>query len=104
MYAVLRTGGKQYKVSSGDLIIVEKLEGAVGDALDLSDVLMVGGEEGVEIGKPLLEGALVKAKIVRHQRGKKVVSFKFKRRKNYSRKAGHRQPQTLLKIETISIA
>ncbi|TYO96612.1 LSU ribosomal protein L21P [Geothermobacter ehrlichii] len=100
MYAVIKTGGKQYKVSEGDLLKVEKLEGAVGDTIELSEVLMVGGEE-VKIGTPLLPGAKVKAQIVEQGKGKKILVFKSKRRKNYRKKYGHRQPITRLKITGI---
>jgi len=100
MYAVIKTGGKQYKVSEGDLLKVEKLEGAVGDTIELSEVLMVGGEE-VKIGTPLLPGAKVKAQIVEQGKDKKILVFKSKRRKNYRKKYGHRQPITRLKITGI---
>lgn len=100
MYAVIKTGGKQYKVSEGDLLKVEKLEGAVGDTIELGDVLMVGGEE-VKIGTPLLPGAKVKATIVEQGKDKKVLVFKSRRRKNFRKLNGHRQPLTRLKITGI---
>jgi len=100
MYAVIKTGGKQYKVSGGDLVKVEKLEGAVGDTIELNEVLMVGGEE-VKIGTPLLPGAKVKAQIVEQGKDKKVLVFRSKRRKNFRKKNGHRQPITRLKITGI---
>jgi large subunit ribosomal protein L21 len=100
MYAVIKTGGKQYKVSEGDLVKVEKIEGAVGDAIELSEVLMVGGEE-VKIGAPLLPGAKVKAQIVEQDKDKKVLVFHSKRRKGYRKTYGHRQPITRLKITGI---
>lgn len=100
MYAVIKTGGKQYKVSEGDLVKVEKLEGAVGDTVELGDVLMVGGEE-VQIGTPLLPGAKVTARIVEQDKDKKILVFKSKRRKNYRKLYGHRQPITRLKITGI---
>jgi len=100
MYAVIKTGGKQYKVSGGDLLKVEKLEGAVGDTIELNEVLMVGGEE-VKIGTPLLPGAKVKAQIVEQGKDKKVLVFRSKRRKNFRKKNGHRQPITRLKITGI---
>jgi len=100
MYAVVKTGGKQYKVSEGDILKVEKLEGAVGDAIELGEVLMVGGEE-VRIGTPLLPGAKVKAQIVQQDKDKKILVFKSKRRKGYRKKYGHRQPITRLKITGI---
>jgi len=97
MYAVIQTGGKQYRVSEGDTIRVEKLDGDVGSEIELDRVLMVGGED-VKIGKPYVDGAKVKAKIKAQDRDKKIIVFKFKRRKNYKRKAGHRQPFTELEI------
>jgi len=100
MYAVIKTGGKQYKVSAGDLLKVEKLDGAVGDTIELNEVLMVGGEE-VKIGTPLLPEAKVKARIVEQGKDKKILVFKSKRRKTFRKKNGHRQPLTRLKITDI---
>ncbi|WP_305044413.1 50S ribosomal protein L21 [Geoalkalibacter sp.] len=100
MYAVIKTGGKQYKVSEGDLVKVEKLVGAVGDTIELGEVLMVGGEE-VKIGTPLLQGAKVKAQIVEQDKDKKILVFKMRRRKNQRKLNGHRQPITRLKITGI---
>ncbi|NIQ97919.1 MAG: 50S ribosomal protein L21 [Desulfuromonadales bacterium] len=100
MYAVIKTGGKQYKVSEGDLLKVEKLAGEVGESIELGEVLMVGGEE-VKIGTPLLSGAKVTAKIMEQGKDKKVLVFRSKRRKNYRKKYGHRQPITRLKITGI---
>jgi large subunit ribosomal protein L21 len=102
MYAVIKTGGKQYKVSEGDLLKVEKLEGSVGDIIELDEVLMVGGEE-VKLGAPLLPGAKVKAQIVEQDKDKKVLVFHSKRRKGYRKAYGHRQPITRLKIQGIEI-
>lgn len=101
MYAVIRTGGKQYRVTEGDRLRVEKLAGEVGSTLVIDDVLMVGGET-VSIGKPVLAGAKVTATITGQDRAKKVIVFKFRRRKNYRRKNGHRQPYTELKITGVS--
>jgi large subunit ribosomal protein L21 len=100
MYAVIKTGGKQYKVSEGDLLKVEKLEGAVGDTIELGEVLMVGGEE-VKIGTPLLPGAKVKARIVQQDKDKKVLVFHSRRRKTARKMYGHRQPITRLQITGI---
>ena len=100
MYAVIKTGGKQYKVSAGDLLKIEKLAGAVGETIELDEVLMVGGEE-VKIGTPLLPNAKVTAVIVEQGKDKKILVFKSKRRKNYRKKFGHRQPLTRLKIMNI---
>ncbi len=102
MYAIIRTGGKQYQVSCGDQVRVEKLEGSVGDSVDLNEVLMVVDGEEVKVGQPVLEGARVTAKIAEQGKGKKVIVFKKKRRKGYRLKKGHRQSYTALKIEEIS--
>ena len=101
MYAVIKTGGKQYRVNEGDRLRVEKLEGAVGDTVELAEVLMLGGEN-VAIGTPLVQGAKVSAQIVGQGLGKKIIVFKMKRRKRYRRKNGHRQPFTELKVMGIS--
>ncbi|MDD9935667.1 MAG: 50S ribosomal protein L21 [Myxococcales bacterium] len=101
MYAVIKTGGKQYRVSEGERLRVEKLPGAVGDAIELDEVLMIGGEK-VAVGAPTVSGAKVSAEIVGQGRGKKVIVYKIKRRKSYRRKAGHRQPYTELKVTGIS--
>ena len=101
MYAVIKTGGKQYRVSQGDKVRVEKLAGNVGDTVTISDVLLLGGD-ALKIGTPLVSGAKVEAKIVAQDRAKKIVVFKFRRRKNYRRKNGHRQPFTALEITSIS--
>jgi large subunit ribosomal protein L21 len=103
MYAVIKTGGKQYKVEKGDKLRVEKLAGSVGDAVTFDQVLLVTGGEGeaLKLGKPILAGAKVEAKIVDQGLGKKLIVFKFRRRKNYRRKNGHRQPFTALEITNI---
>ncbi len=101
-YAVISTGGKQYRVAPGDKLKVEKLAGNVGDAITFDKVLMVATPDGAaKVGKPLLSGATVQAKIVAHGQGKKIIIFKFRRRKNYRRKTGHRQPFTALQITDI---
>jgi large subunit ribosomal protein L21 len=100
MYAVIRTGGKQYRVAQGDKLRVEKLPGNVGDAVTISEVLFLGGD-APKIGAPLVSGAKVEAKIVAQDRDKKVIVFKFRRRKIYRRKNGHRQPFTALEITGI---
>ncbi|MBN2645744.1 MAG: 50S ribosomal protein L21 [Desulfuromonadaceae bacterium] len=100
MYAVIKTGGKQYKVSEGDTVKIEKIAGAVGETVELSEVLMVGGEE-VKIGAPLLPGAKVTARIVEQGKDKKVLVFKSKRRQGYRKTYGHRQPITRLRITGI---
>ena len=100
MYAVIQTGGKQYKVEKGDEILVEKLEADV-DAEVAFDVLLVADDAGVKIGKPVLEGVVVKGKVLEHGKGKKVIVFKYKPKKNSRKKNGHRQPYT--KVEILSI-
>ena len=100
MYAVFITGGKQYRVQAGDSLRVEKLPGEKGSSITFDKVLMVGGES-FKIGKPLVEGAKVNAQIVAQDRAKKIIVFKFRRRKNYRRKYGHRQPFTELRITSI---
>jgi large subunit ribosomal protein L21 len=100
MYAVFQTGGKQYRVAAGDKLRVEKLPGNVGDAVAFPDVLLLGGET-IKLGRPLVGGAKVEAKIVAQGLGPKVIVFKFRRRKNYRRKRGHRQPFTALEITNI---
>ncbi|WP_136806334.1 50S ribosomal protein L21 [Desulfosediminicola flagellatus] len=101
MYAIVRTGGKQYQVACGDTLRVEKLAGDIGDSVDLNDVLMVVEGEEVKVGQPLLENAKVVAKIAEQGKSKKVLVFKKKRRKGYRLKKGHRQSYTSLKIEEI---
>lgn len=100
-YAIIKTGGKQYRVSEGDTIRVEKIQGEVGSSVELDEVLMVGGE-AVSVGTPLVSGAKVTAEIVAQDRAKKIIVFKMKRRKNYRRKQGHRQPYTELRITGVS--
>ena len=101
MFAVLNTGGKQYKVSQGDLIKVEKLENDVGDKVTLSQVLMVGQGEDVEVGSPYVSNCEVTGEVVEQGKGAKMIIFKKKRRKGYRRKNGHRQRFTQLKITEI---
>ena len=102
MFAVVKTGGKQYKVSEGDVIQVEKLAGEVGTAITLDQVLMVGEDDDVQVGSPMLDGNQVTAEITEQLKDKKIIVFKKKRRKNYRRKNGHRQLVTRLKITKIS--
>ncbi len=103
MYAIVRTGGKQYQVAGGDKLRVEKLEGNVGDTVELDDVLMVVDGEDVQIGQPVVENAKVVAEITEQGRDKKVVVFKKKRRKGYKLKKGHRQHYTALEIKEITV-
>ncbi|MFZ3235818.1 MAG: 50S ribosomal protein L21 [Stellaceae bacterium] len=101
MFAVIRTGGKQYRVAQGDLIAVEKLAGEPGDAVEFGEVLMVGDGAEVAAGMPLVAGAAVSATVVEQSRAAKIIVFKKKRRHNYRRKKGHRQYQTVLRITEI---
>jgi large subunit ribosomal protein L21 len=101
MYAVMTTGGKQYKVAQGDRLRIEKIGAAVGETVTFDQVLLVGGE-ALKIGTPLVAGATVTAKVVAQAREKKIIVFKFRRRKNYRRKNGHRQPFTALEITGIT--
>ncbi|CAM4232527.1 MULTISPECIES: 50S ribosomal protein L21 [Bacillales] len=100
MFAIIETGGKQVKVEEGQTIFVEKLEAEEGATFTFDKVLLVGGDS-VKVGAPTVEGATVSAKVEKHGRGKKITVVKFKRRKNYKRKQGHRQPYTKLTIEKI---
>ncbi len=99
MYAVIESGGKQYKVSEGTVLKVEKLEAASGDRLSIDKVLMINDENGnVKVGNPLVSNARVEVEVMEQGRDKKVVVFKYKRRKNYRKKQGHRQPFTRIKV------
>ncbi|MDE0079123.1 MAG: 50S ribosomal protein L21 [Caldilineaceae bacterium] len=102
MYAVVRTGGKQYRVSPGDILEVEKLAGDVGDSIVLEDVLMVAGEEGIEIGQPNVAGASVTARITGQHRGEKILVFRYRPKKRVRVRRGHRQYLTRLQIDKIS--
>ena len=99
-YAVIRTGGKQYRVEPGQLIRVEKLAGEVGSDVEFGEVLLAGGDP-IRIGTPLVEGVTVRGQIVGHERDKKVLIFKKKRRKNYRRRRGHRQSLTTVRVTEI---
>lgn len=102
MYAIIRTGGKQYQVAPGERLRVEKLTGDVGDTVELTDVLLVADDAEVKVGQPVVEGAKVTAQIVEQGKAKKVLIFKKKRRKGYQVKRGHRQHFTALEIKDIS--
>ena len=101
MYAVVVTGGKQYRVQEGDVIYVEKVEADVETSIELGDVLALGKEDGLVVGTPVVEGAKVFAKVLEQGKAKKVIVFKYKRKKDYRRKQGNRQPFTKLQIEKI---
>lgn len=102
MYAVIRTGGKQYRVAEGDVLSVERLPGEVGESISFDDVLLVGEGTDLKIGTPNVDGAKVEAEIVLQARARKVRVFKFKRRKNYKRMKGHRQYFTRVQVKSIS--
>ena len=102
MYAVIRTGGKQYRVAKDDVISVEKLAGEPGSTIEFGEILMVGEGDDATTGTPLVAGAAVSATVVEHKRGDKVIIFKKKRRHNYRRKNGHRQAITVLRIDAIT--
>ena len=103
MYAVVKTGGKQYRVSMGDQLRVEKLPGAVGDEVTLEEVLMLGGNDKVVVGQPKVDGASVKAKILEQDRARKVIVYKFLKRKDHHKKQGHRQAFTRIQIMDIQV-
>ena len=101
MFAVIKTGGKQYKVAKNDVIVVEKLAGEAGANVEFTDVLVVGGEGGTRIGAPTVDGARVTGTVLSQERADKVIVFKKRRRQNSRRKNGHRQDLTVVKIEQI---
>lgn len=101
MYAIIETGGKQYKVQEGDVIYIEKLDAAEGEQVTFDRVLAVSGGEGLKAGEPFVAGATVTGKVEKHGKGKKIIVFKYKPKKNYRRKQGHRQPFTKVIIEKI---
>lgn len=101
MYAVIETGGKQYRVKQGDVLFVEKLDADEGDTINIDKVLLVSNEGNVSAGKPYVDGAKVEATVLEQGKAKKIIVFKIKAKKNYRKKQGHRQPFTKLKIENI---
>lgn len=101
MYAVVRTGGKQVRMQPGESVRVEKLAGGVGDTIELADVLLVGGEDSLKVGTPVVAGAKVVGTITAQGRGPKITVFKMKRRKGYHRKQGHRQDYTEILVDRI---
>ncbi|MEJ8554266.1 50S ribosomal protein L21 [Tepidibacter sp. Z1-5] len=102
MYAIVETGGKQYRVSEGDVIFVEKLEANAGEVVTLDKVLVCSKDGNLVVGNPVVDGAKVEAKVLEQGKAKKVVVFKYKPKKDYRRKQGHRQPYTKLVIEKIN--
>ena len=103
MFAIIETGGKQYRVAEGDTITVEKLGLPAGEAVTLDRVLMVSADDGVRVGKPVVEGAKVEARVVDEDRGRKIIVFKYKPKIRYRHKTGHRQSFTRLQIEHIIV-
>ncbi|CFX80275.1 Ribosomal protein L21 [Syntrophomonas zehnderi OL-4] len=101
MYAIVQTGGKQYKVAVGQMVLVEKLNAEVGEKVTLDQVLMLKDDNGTRIGNPLVAGASIVGKVVEQGRGKKITVYKYKKRKNMRKKQGHRQPYTRILIEKI---
>jgi large subunit ribosomal protein L21 len=101
MYAVVNTGGKQYKVQKGETLRIEKIPGEVGSSVTFDKVLMVADGENIRVGQPVLENVAVQAQIVEQDKAKKILIFKYKRRKRYRRKNGHRQPFTAIRINGI---
>jgi large subunit ribosomal protein L21 len=103
VYAIIKTGGKQYRVQKGDTVYVELLTTPVGEQVKIDEVLMVGGEEGARVGAPRLSQASVLATVVEHGRDQKIRVFKYKKRKHYRRTKGHRQSYTAVKIDAIEL-
>ena len=103
MYAIIRSGGKQYRAEVGATIDVDRLPNEVGEAIEISDVLLVANSEETRIGKPRVEGAIVAATVVEQFRGKKIIVYKYRQRTNYRRKQGHRQYYTRLRIDEIKV-
>jgi large subunit ribosomal protein L21 len=103
MYAVIKTGGKQYRVSEGNVLEIEKINGTQGDVVSFDDVLMISRDGDIKVGMPVVEGATVTGEIIAQTKGPKITVFKMKRRKGYRKKTGHRQQLTVLKIKGISM-
>ena len=101
MYAVVKTGGKQYQVREGDILKIEKIDVEVGSTFNFEEVLLVSSEGNVKVGKPFVDGAKVSAEILEHGKNRKITVFKYKPKKRYARKQGHRQPFTRVKINSI---
>lgn len=101
MYAIIETGGKQYKVQEGDVLFIEKLTAGEGESITFDRVLAVSKEDGLVVGSPVVSGAAVSAKVEKHGKDRKITVYKYKPKKNYSRKQGHRQPYTKIVIEKI---
>jgi len=102
MYAIIKTGGKQYKVQEGDVVYIEKLSANEGETIQFDEVLMVSKDSGLVVGEPTVAGATVTGKVEKHGKGTKLTVFKYKAKKNYHRKQGHRQPYSKVTIEKIN--
>lgn len=102
MYAVIKTGGKQYRVHEGDVLMVEKLDAEAGSSVTFSEVLAFSDDQTLKVGTPLVEGAVVEAQVLGQGKGKKIIVFKYKAKKNYRKKQGHRQPYTRVQITKIT--
>ena len=102
MYAVIKTGGKQYRVQEGDILMVEKLDVEEGSAVQFNEVLALSNDDGLKVGIPVVEGAVVEANVLKQGKGKKIIVFKFKAKKDYRKKQGHRQPFTRVQITKIN--
>lgn len=101
MYAVIETGGKQYRVQEGDTILIEKVNYSEGEKVDFDKILFVSKDDDVVVGKPYIEGAKVEGTVLEQGKGKKIIVFRYKAKKDYKKKQGHRQPYTKVKIEKI---
>ena len=103
MYAIIRSGGKQYRAEVGAEVDVDRLPNEVGESVEIADVLLVANEESTQIGQPVIDGARVRATVVEQFRGKKIIVYKYRQRTNYRRKQGHRQYYTRLRIDEITV-
>lgn len=103
MYAIIKTGGKQYRVQEGDTLFIEKLDVEADQTIDFEEVLAVSGDNGLKVGTPRVEGAKVSAKVIENGKGKKIIIYKYKAKKDYRKKQGHRQPYTKVKVEKITV-
>lgn len=102
MYAVIKTGGKQYRVQEGDIITIEKLDALAGDVVEFDQVLVLNDDKALQVGTPIIEGVKVFGTVVENGKGSKVIIFKYKSKKDYRKKQGHRQPYTMVKIESLN--
>ena len=103
MYAIFKTGGKQYRVTEGDILFVEKLPAEADQVVEFGEVLAVGGDDSATVGTPYIQGAKVTAKVLKNGKAKKITVFTYRSKKNSKRKMGHRQPYTKVQIESISV-